>query len=129
MLKTCFGVILFLMPAFASATDWDCRNNDMEITCTTDKCAATGGFTPMDISVSDSGSMTICAYSGCWEGKGKVLKSGNHLLLSGHKLDWSGTTPGSGDFMIALDKSTGIAVINGKGFAMPLICKLENTAK
>lgn len=129
MIKTCLSVILFLMPAFASATDWDCRNNDMEITCAKGKCAASEGFTTMSIGVSDSGSMTICAYSGCWEGKGKVLKSGNHLLLSGHKLGWSGTTLGSGDFMIALDKSTGIAVINGEGFAMPLICKQENTAK
>jgi hypothetical protein len=129
MMKTGFGVFLFLMPAFAFASGWDCRNNDMEITCASEKCAASSDFTPMDIGFNDHGSMTICAYSGCWEGKGKVFKSGDHILISGHKLGWHGTTHGSGDFMIALDKSTGIAVINGEGIAMPLICNPGNMGK
>jgi len=129
MIKTCLGIGFILIPALASATTWVCHNKDMEITCTPEKCTSSGGFTPMNISFSDHGSMTICAYSGCWEGKGTVLISGNHILISGHKLDWRGATHGSDDFMVALDESTGIAVVNGDGFAMPLICRPENMAK
>lgn len=77
----------------------------------------------MQVAFDERGAMNICAYSGCWEGKGKVFKSGNHLLLSGHKLGWSSAAHEGGDFMIALDKSHSVAVINGEGFAMPLICK------
>lgn len=131
MMKLAIRTLLVLLPVVACATEWRCRNNDMEITCTSEKCltSTSDGFTPMDVSFNDRGSMNICAYSGCWEGKGKVLKSENHIFLSGHKLSWSGTTHGSGDFMIALDKGNGIAVINGEGFAMPLICNSGSTAK
>ncbi len=129
-MKKTFSIILLLMPAFAFAADWSCRKNDLEITCTSGKCTKSDAFTPISVDFNDHGSINICAYSGCWEGKGKVLKSENHLLLSGHKLAWSGTTNDSGDFMIALDSSSGIAVIDGVGFAMPLICNSgKNTAR
>lgn len=115
--------LFVLLPSLAGAAEWRCRNSDMEITCISGKCSPSDGFTPMDVTFSDKGAMSICAYSGCWEGKGKLLTSGDHLLLSGHKLQWTGTIPETGDFLIALDKSSGIATINGCGFAMPLACR------
>lgn len=128
-MKLAIHALLVLLPVVTYATEWRCRNNDMQITCTSEKCSTSDSFTPMDVNFNDRGSMSICAYSGCWEGKGKVLKSEDHILLSGHKLIWSGATHGSGDFMIALDKDNRIAVINGGGFAMPLICNSGSTAK
>lgn len=95
----------------------------MEITCTSQKCKASAGFTPMSVAFDDRGFMAICAYSGCWEGMGRIMRSGDHALLSGHGLRWSGTDRGTGDFMIALDRNTRVAVINGSGFAMPLLCE------
>lgn len=125
MRKAGFIAVLLLMATPAFAKGWTCRNNDLEVTCTSEKCATPEGHTPISVNVKDDGFMNICAYSGCWEGKGKIFKSGNHVLISGQKLSWSGTAHGRGDFMIAFDRNNGIAVINGEGFAMPLLCQAQ----
>ncbi len=118
-------VIAILLPSIAEADGWSCRNKDMQISCNSEKCSVAEDFTPIDVSFDERGSLNICAYSGCWEGRGKVLQSENHLLISGHELRWSGTTPVKGSFMIAFDKKNNIAVINGETFAMPIVCMIE----
>jgi hypothetical protein len=114
--------VFLLLPTLALSTEWNCRNQDMEISCRQEKCEASETFTPVDVSVSDLGFMTVCAYSGCWEGKGKVLKSGAHVLVSGNQLKWSGSFSNPANFIIGLDKSDNVAVIKGANLAMPLIC-------
>ena len=53
------------------------RRNDLEIRCDAENCTAEeeGNFTPMSVTVDDAGLMSVCAYSGCWEGKGTVVKT------------------------------------------------------
>jgi hypothetical protein len=125
-MKSALVFVLFGASSFAAhAAGWNCRNNDLEIRCADGKCEAQreGEFTPFAVSFERSGrSLSVCAYSGCWEGKSRALKSGTHLLLSGRGLKWSGTTPDSADFMVAIDTRDRIGFVQGEGFAMPMTC-------
>lgn len=124
VIRTIIGIVFLLLPALALASDWHCRNRDMEIQCGSGRCKASPAdeFTPFDIRIKTDGSMDICAYSGCWIGKGKMVRSGKHIMVSGHKLNWTGTNPGSADFIVAIDQSDNVGFIKGEGFAMPIIC-------
>ena len=81
----------------------------------------------MDIFGDSHGRMSICAYSGYWEGAGQVFSAGSHILFSGHRLKWTGSESGSGDdadtdFILGIDAAEGVAVPKGAGYAMPLLC-------
>ena len=112
-------------PMSYGSSPWNCRNKDLEITCSSNKCEASDSFTPVSININKNGALSICAYSGCWEGKGKVMTSGKHILVSGRKLKWSGTTPNNADFIVALDASDKVGFIKGEGFAMPINCSQD----
>jgi hypothetical protein len=113
------------MPTLALSAGWSCRNLDMEITCHSKKCAISEGFTALSIIVSGRGVMNICAYSDCWIGHGKVFTSGQHILVSGHNLKWTGGAADDTDFIIAIDSSDKVGFIKGIGFAMPTICEKQ----
>ena len=117
---------MILLSTHAYAESWQCKN-DMEIRCANGKCStpAKDGFTPMSISFNDSGSISVCAYSGCWEGRGVVNKTKSFLSVTGHNLRFS-TSPNNvrmrEDILIALDRRDNIATLKVGGFAHPLIC-------
>jgi len=50
------------------------------------------------------------------------MKSGNHILVSGTKLKWAGTNPGTADFIVAVGTSDRVGFVKGEGFAMPTNC-------
>ncbi len=110
----------------AETESWQCRN-DLEIRCRSGKCEAAteNGFTPMSVNFDETGSMSVCAYTGCWEGVGKVSKEADFLILSGQNLKFS--TSDSADMneniAIILDRKDNIAMLKAGGFAHPLICK------
>jgi hypothetical protein len=122
MIRLAFYIIIFIFSAPAFSLEWQCRNIDMEIRCDSEKCASSDTFTAFDISISDKGKMEICAYSGCWKGKGKVLSSGKHMLVSGQKLKWQTEIQSKADFMLAIDLTDKVGFIKGEGFAMPIRC-------
>ncbi len=106
---------------------WQCRN-DLEVRCGKDGCEATAGdgFTPMSVSVDDSGAMSVCAYSGCWEGVGEVVKSEDFLVLIGHRLEFSTAQDkesGKADILVAIDRADGVATLKALDFAHPLLCQ------
>lgn len=110
--------------AAADAAAWSCRNEDLEITCDRDGCRATDSFTPMEVHVSDQGVMEICAYSGCWRGQANQRVSSNRwILLAAERMEWMGSGGGTGAFGLLLDRETGVAVLNGEGFAQPMLCE------
>ena len=114
------------LSAAAEPQSWQCRN-DLEVRCDAERCEAeTGdGFTPMSVSVDDSGAMSVCAYSGCWEGAGEVLRSGQFLVLVGHDLEFS-TSPdpkSAADIVVAIDREDGVATLKVGEFAHPLLCQ------
>lgn len=123
-------ILSILFAATAQAESWECRN-DLEITCSNGKCEAKtdGGFTPMSVSFDDSGKMSVCAYTGCWEGTGKVFKHSNFLMLSGQDLKFSTSADMNQNIAITLDRSDNIATLKAGGFTHPLACKMgkQNT--
>ncbi len=110
----------------APTESWQCRN-DLEIRCDAGKCAAEtrDAFTPMSVSFDDSGKISVCAYTGCWEGTGTASETGTFLMLMGEnfKFSTSDTSDMNEDVAIILDKKDKIAVLKAGGFAHPLICE------
>ncbi len=108
------------------AERWQCRN-DLEVSCGEGACEATAGddFTPMSVVVDDSGAMSVCAYSGCWEGTGEVVPSRDFLVLIGTDLEFSTSRdPESvADVVIAIDRADEVATLKAGEFAHPLLCE------
>jgi uncharacterized low-complexity protein len=109
----------------STAREWTCRNADFEITCGEGKCGAAASFTPMSVSLSATGKLAVCAYSGCWEGRGKIVRHGNFRVFIGTRLAWSNPSggPGAADFAVVLDTSDKVAVLKGAGYAHPMTCE------
>lgn len=121
-MRLLISVILTLISTHSFSASWNCRNHDLEIRCSSNKCETSDGFTPFDISINTGGSLSICAYSGCWAGKGKVLKTGKYILMSSAKLKWTGDNSSTADFIVAVDTSDKVGFVKGEGFAMPTTC-------
>ena len=117
--------LALLLTLWAGAADaFTCRNQDLEITCDEDSCKANEGFTPMEVNVSSEGMMEICAYSGCWRGQANQrVQSNRWILLAAERMQWMGSGGGEGAFGLLLDRETGVAVLNGEGFAQPMLCQ------
>ena len=113
------------LSATVPTSSWQCRN-DLEISCNAEGCEAGESFTPMDVRFDDAGSMSVCAYSGCWEGTGTVVNSEAFVVLTGHKLAFS-TAPDSEDskqdIVIVLDRADQVALLKAGAFAHPLLCE------
>lgn len=125
-------LLLLLVSLFNSGLEsktWQCRN-DLEITCSADKCESetADSFTPMSVQFSENGQMNVCAYSGCWEGLGNVYINGDFLVVSGLNMNFS-TAPKSEssneNILISLDKRDNVANIKAGAFAQPLVCELK----
>ena len=128
ILKNTLTLALLLVASSVFAESWQCKN-DLEIQCTNNQCKVSeqGEFTSMDIHFDDSGEISVCAYSGCWEGISDVLNTANFLVLLAQDLGFSSAleTNDSGQNMsLSLDKHDGIAVLKLDSFAQPLHCRL-----
>jgi hypothetical protein len=80
----------------------------------------------MDVRVDDAGSMSVCAYTGCWEGTGTVNQSERFVVLTGHDLPFSTASDDADSqaaIVIALDKEDQVAVLKAGSFAHPLLCE------
>ena len=72
------------------------------------------------------GGLSVCAYSGCWEGTGEVLRAEKFLVLVGHDLEFStsrGSESSGADIVMAIDRADGVAALKAGEFAHPLLCK------
>jgi len=108
------------------AGSWTCRNTAAEISCQNDTCdvALPGDFTPMSLSADTQGNLSLCAYSGCWEGKAsKTAIVDDYFTASSEGLIWSGTTGGTGRMSVTIDMKTGITTLLAENYAHPMICK------
>jgi hypothetical protein len=80
----------------------------------------------MNVTIDDAGFMLVCAYSGCWEGTGTVVKSEEFVMLTGHDLPFS-TAPDSVEMqesiVIVLDRADSVATLKAGAFAHPLRCE------
>lgn len=120
------GLALGLLPSLAGATpagQVSCRNAELEISCGQGKCTAAESFTPMAVTLGMQGRLSVCAYSGCWEGRARMRREGRFRIFTGIALEWTGTTPGRADFAVIFDTSDRVAILKGAGFAHPLVCE------
>jgi hypothetical protein len=115
-----------LSPSDAGGT-WRCHN-DLEIDCRNGRCNAAkdGSFSPMNVTLSESGSMSVCAYSGCWTGNALFKRSGHFRVWVGSNLAFS-TAPkspsASKNILIAIDEKDSVATLKAGEFALPLLCQ------
>ncbi|MFZ5619292.1 MAG: hypothetical protein ACOZAA_18410 [Pseudomonadota bacterium] len=108
----------------APPESWNCRNQ-VEVWCAADGCAATppGESTPMDIWASIDGTISVCAYSGCWEGKVATSSSAGRLLWAGDGLPFVSAVKGAGgDVTLLILAADGVGFIRAGGIATPLLC-------
>ncbi len=103
---------------------WNCRNQ-IEVWCAADGCASTppDEFTPMDIWASADGDLSVCAYSGCWEGKAAMTSSGGRLLWSADALPFVSAIDGAaGDVTLLVLARDGVGFVRAGGLATPVLC-------
>ena len=111
----------------APSAQWQCHN-DVEISCEVGRCEAADrdSFTPMAVRFDAAGSMSVCAYSGCWEGTGTVVKREPFIVLTGHDLPFSTAADSAArraDIAIVLDREDEVAILKAGAFAHPLRCE------
>ncbi len=129
-MKTVYLLSILLtnaLSSFVNATTWSCKNEKFESRCDKGSCSVeskVGSFTALGVTFSDEGEMSICVYSGCWEGKGEVLANSPYLVLLGAALPWS--NPKSDDkqeVLIGLDIQNKTATVQVLNFVQPLVCE------
>lgn len=123
--------LLFLLLTFnlsvVFATEWNCRNQDMEISCHLGQCQVSDSFTPLDVFFNDvTGELNVGMYSGVWQGRGMIIKDKDYLIIIAADMKLSTSGKGN-DFLIILDRNDNVALIKGGGFAMPMNCKVRNS--
>jgi hypothetical protein len=118
-----FYLGLMIVFSNASAQSWQCKN-EFESQCVQGHCEVSkkGEFTPMSVSFDDQGEMKVCAYSGCWEGRGKVFSTPEFLTIAGSQLELSTANDSRENILISLDRSDNIAILKAGEFAHPLQC-------
>lgn len=104
---------------------WACAN-DIEVWCAVDSCAAKpeGETTPMAISARRDGAFSVCAYTGCWEGKGQVADIGGRLLWAADDVPFSSKPEGGfeADVSLLIIEAEGVGFVRVGGIASPLLC-------
>jgi hypothetical protein len=121
-------LIILFMSVFsspASSEMWQCTNKQ-EIRCSGENCKVEkeGEFTPMSVFFDKKGKMSVCAYTGCWEGTGNVMTSINFVYLTGKSLPFSTAPDSKQNISITLDTSDNIALLKAGEFSHPLVCKI-----
>ena len=112
-------------PVEARDEAWNCRNQ-VEVWCAADGCAARppDEFTPMDVSVASSGAVSICAYTGCWEGAANVTRANGRMLWTADDLKFS-TQPdaeATAATVLIIEKD-GVGFVRAGGLATPVLCE------
>lgn len=115
-------------PAFADQTKhseevWNCRNNDLEISCPQGECSVADSHTPMSVTAS-SGELEVCAYSGCWSGVPSAsLTSGRFQTFSGVRLLYLADTDDGAHASLTIDTKSGIGTLLVTDYyAQPVTC-------
>ena len=115
------------------ASVWHCTNN-LEVWCTVDSCAArpSDEMTPMSIAAkiegAGTGAVSVCAYSGCWEGASAVTRVNGRTLWAADDLGFSTQPDGgfTGDVTLMIIEKEGVGFVRVGGIASPLFCERRN---
>ena len=121
--------VLAFLSATASGAEWRCRNS-VEIHCTEGTCKAIDReeTSTMDVSFNYDGEFSVCAYSGCWSGRGQIHLDRQFLFIWKERAEWSfepDRESRRSDVLIAFDQSDQVALVKVGGFAHPFNCELK----
>jgi len=105
---------------------WQC-SNQVEVWCSVDKCTARSGedITPMSILVDEDDAISVCAYTGCWEGKIAPIVTPRHLIWTILNTGFSTMQGAEGvgtDVTLLINKDDGIGFVRAGGIATPVLC-------
>ncbi len=114
----------------SESRSWACKNT-LEVSCFENDCQASPVFTPMSVDFKLSGDVSVCAYSGCWQGQAEVIDSGQFLVFIGTNLPFStNSDPAAAEnIVIALDQTDNVATLKAGAFAQPLLCEGDDPPK
>ncbi len=103
---------------------WVCAN-DIEVWCTVDSCAAKSESetTPMGISARGDGRFSICAYTGCWEGKTRPINAAGRLLWVADDVAFSTNDAATADVSLMIVARDGVGFVRVGAIASPLLCR------
>ena len=126
MLRRSAPLALVLLPLPAAAQDFSCRNEAAEIRCADGKCEVEAqAFTPMALE-RHGATLTLCAYSGCWEGRLLVRRTRGDIELLFAELRATGPErrPG-GSIAVIHDRRERTAQMRWGGFSNAMACEEE----
>jgi len=134
LLAPLLALVLALLLAFAAADvhadAWQC-DTDLEVQCYDGSCSArteADGFIAIGLQFDSTGNFSMCAYSGCWKGKGSVASTKPFLIIWKAQVDWSDPNrrvEGREDVLIAFHRQDQLAVVKVGTIATPLHCSKE----
>ena len=110
---------------------WSCRATH-DIQCSDGNCdvAEDQGVVPIDAYFDASGKVSVCVYSGCWEGDGQIQMTKQFHTVLGENLYWN--NPNVDDFMdvfVVVNIGRGVGVAQAGPFAVPMICENSPISK
>lgn len=116
-------IAILLATPIALGEGWECRNEAVEIFCDAEACSVSETHTPMHVHF-DEHRLSVCAYTGCWEGEASITASaGQFLWAAGDALPFSTLPDSAADIALQLDRETQIATLIVSGsFAHPMRC-------
>lgn len=102
---------------------WTCENQ-IEVWCTVDSCAAKPAeeMTPMSVSARRDGRFSVCAYSGCWEGKTAPVEASGRLLWAADGVAFASGAGFTADISLLIVVKEGVGFVRVGGLATPLLC-------
>lgn len=128
--KTIVFFPLLILHGWLYGAQWSCTNPDIEVMCSEKKCESHTDFTPMSVTFEERGALSICAYSGCWEGRGEIRTFHEYRIIRGNNLPFSTSHALSHEaFILLLNTHDHSAMIQGGGFSMPLRCERTRSHK
>ncbi len=123
--KVLLACLLFSLSAALHAEVWDCRN-EVEVQCADATCTVAGPseFTPAQVRFDTGGRFSVCAYSGCWEDKGRVVTNGSLVMMQRARAHWSGSNSETmrEDISIVLSTTDRFALIKAGRLVLPMYC-------
>ena len=130
--KIIFAASLTLASALSHSAAWECKP-DVEVQCTAKSCSVSPdqGVIPIGLSFDSHGTFSLCAYSGCWEGKGRVVSASPFLVISAEKVSWSDPNrrvEGREDVLIAFSPRDRIAMVKAGSLSLPMRCSQSSQA-
>lgn len=83
----------------------------------------------MDVRFDTRGKFSVCAYSGCWDDKGRVITSDSSIVILKERAHWSTSNDEAAmreDVSIVLSTTDRIALIKAGSFVLPMHCLKES---